>query len=70
MPTSVNPNTLPRLHEQKNRVQRSATAKKLGVIFTADEIRALAPTHPVRAIYTTGGDRAVRAYFASAQPSA
>ncbi len=65
MPSFINNTNLPRLAAQKNQVQQSAAAKKFKVLYTADEVRKMPPSSPVRAAYQVGGDLAVRAYLAA-----
>ena len=62
--SAINPSTLPNLHQQKNKVARSAEAKKFGVIYTSDQIRKMPFDCPVRRAHQFAGDPGVRAYLA------
>ena len=64
MPSTINTASLPRLAEQKNKVARSATAKKFKVIYAAEDIKRLPLNHPHRLAFQAGGDPAVRALLA------
>lgn len=58
---------LPNHTIQKKARKQSDVARKLNVLLTADEVRKMPYNDPIRQAHQLGGDRGVRAYFATLQ---